>query len=201
MAVLSNAQNDRQLIYGLIMSSDSLEPLYSTHIISKMTRLGTISDYDGYFHIYIHQPDTLWVSNLGFKRMLVAIDSTIINNDSILVLLERDTTQLDEVEVTAFYDYRTFKHLIATMPTKQSPDFNTISEELTKSLIGIKPREDKSIPVVSASPIQALYDAYNKKSRRERRLLRNRLEYNEILRSQGRYDELLPDSLEFLYDE
>lgn len=201
MVFVCQAQTDRRLINGLILSSDSLEPLYSTHIISKMTRLGTISDFDGGFHIYVSPPDTLWVSNVGFKRLLVAVDSTIMANDSILVMLERDTTQLDEVEVIGFYDYRTFKHLIATMPTRQTPDFYTVSEELTGSLIGIRPREGNDVPVVTASPIQALYDAFNKKSRRERRLIRNRREYNDALRREGRFDELLPDTLEFINNE
>jgi len=164
--------------------------------------MGTISDYEGKFRLKVSSPDTLWVSNVGFKRVLVTIDSATLAKESILILLDRDTTQLEEVEVKAFYDYRTFKHLLVNMPTPKSPDLYTIEEELANSLVGIEPSKEQALTVVKGlSPIQALYDAYNKKSRRERRLMRNRREFNEILRAEGRLDELLPDTLEYLIDE
>ena len=49
----------------------------------------------------------------------------------------------------------------------------------------------------TASPIQYLYDKYNASARRQNKLLRNRKMFNEILREQGRTDELLPDSLDY----
>lgn len=199
-AICCQAQSDF-VISGQILSSDSLQPIFSTHVISRMSRMGTISNYEGRFRLKVSCPDTLWVSNVGFKRILVAIDSSTLEKKSILVLLDRDTTQLEEVEVRAFYDYRTFKYLIVNMPTPKSPNLYTIDEELANSLVGIEARKDQTIPVVSGlSPIQALYDAYNKKSRRERRLMRNRREFNEILRAEGRLDELLSDTLEYIID-
>jgi len=195
------AQSDF-VVSGQILSSDSLQPIFSTHVISRMKRMGTISDYEGKFRLKVSSPDTLWVSNVGFKRVLVTIDSATLAKESILILLDRDTTQLEEVEVKAFYDYRTFKHLLVNMPTPKSPDLYTIEEELANSLVGIEPSKEQALTVVKGlSPIQALYDAYNKKSRRERRLMRNRREFNEILRAEGRLDELLPDTLEYLIDE
>ena len=50
---------------------------------------------------------------------------------------------------------------------------------------------------VSANPIQFLYDKYNKSARTQAKLLRNRRMYNDVLREQGRNDELLPDSLDY----
>ena len=50
---------------------------------------------------------------------------------------------------------------------------------------------------VTANPIQFLYDKYNKSARRQARLLHNRRMYNEVLREQGREEELLPDSLDY----
>jgi hypothetical protein len=49
----------------------------------------------------------------------------------------------------------------------------------------------------TASPIQYLYDHYNPSVRRQNKLLRNRRMFNEILREQGRTDELLPDSMDY----
>ena len=53
---------------------------------------------------------------------------------------------------------------------------------------------------ITASPIQYLYDKYNKSARRQAQLMRNRRMYNDVLREQGRLDELLPDSLDYLID-
>ena len=55
-------------------------------------------------------------------------------------------------------------------------------------------------PTLTANPIQYLYDKYNASARRQATLLRNRRMYNEVLREQGRTDELLPDSLDFAID-
>ena len=53
------------------------------------------------------------------------------------------------------------------------------------------------MPTITANPIQYLYDKYNASARRQNTLRRNRRMYNEVLREQGRTDELLPDSLDF----
>ena len=53
---------------------------------------------------------------------------------------------------------------------------------------------------LTANPIQYLYDKYNKSARRQAKLLQNRRMYNEVLREQGRLDELLPDSLDYSID-
>ena len=53
---------------------------------------------------------------------------------------------------------------------------------------------------ITANPIQYLYDKYNKSARRQATLLRNRRMYNDVLREQGRTDELLPDSSDFAID-
>ena len=56
------------------------------------------------------------------------------------------------------------------------------------------------MPTITANPIQYLYDKYNASARRQATLKRNRKMYNEVLREQGRTDELLPDSLDFVIE-
>ena len=50
---------------------------------------------------------------------------------------------------------------------------------------------------VTVSFVQYLYDKYNKQARLRSKILKNRRRFNEVLREQGRTDELLPDSLDF----
>ena len=53
---------------------------------------------------------------------------------------------------------------------------------------------------INASPIQYLYDQFNASARRQKKLLRNRRMFNDVLREQGLTDELLPDSMDYSVD-
>lgn len=186
-------------VLGKIVTSDSLLPVRNTHVISKMGHCGTISNRDGVFFIPARKVDTLWVSCLGYTRRLIPIDSTL-SVDTMQIVLERDTITLKEVTVFPFYDYNTFKQTIINMPSKPVPrEIQRLNEELAGMRTGRKrdPYFNIENQGISVSPIQYLYDHFNASARRQNKLLRNRRMFNEILREQGRLDELLPDSLDY----
>ena len=188
----------RLSVYGKIITSDSLLPVRNTHVISKMGHCGTISKREGKFFIPTKTVDTLWVSCIGFNRKLIPIDSTL--TDTLHIVLERDTITLREVTIWPFYDYTTFKHMIVEMPSKPMPrEIQRLNDELASNRSGRKrdPYFNIENGGFTASPIQYLYDNYNASARRQRKLLRNRRMFNEILREQGRLDELLPDSMDY----
>ncbi len=178
-------------VLGKIVTSDSLLP--------KMGHCGTISNRDGVFFIPARMVDTLWVSCLGYARKLIPVDSTL-SSDTLQIMLERDTITLKEVTIWPFYDYKTFKQMIIDMPSKPMPrEIQRLNEELAGMRTGRKrdPYFNIENGGFTASPIQYLYDKYNSSARRQNKLLRNRKMFNEILREQGRTDELLPDSLDY----
>lgn len=190
-------------ILGKIVASDSLQPIRNTHVISKMAHCGTISNREGVFFIPAKTVDTLWVSCIGYSRMLIPVDSTMAAIDTMLIVLHQDTITLKEVTVLPFYDYNTFKQMIIDMPSKPVPrEIQRLNEELA----GMKSVRERNKYVnfenggISASPIQYLYDKYNASARRQNKLLRNRRMFNDILREQGRTDELLPDSMDYSVD-
>ena len=186
-------------VLGKIVTSDSLLPVRNTHVISKMGHCGTISNRDGVFYIPVHTVDTLWVSCLGFSRRLIPVDSTM-STDTMQIVLERDTITLKEVTVFPFYDYNTFKQTIINMPSIPVPrEIQRLNEELAGMKTGKKrdPYFNIENMGITASPIQYLYDRFNFSARRQSQLLRNRRMFNEILREQGRLDELLPDSMDY----
>ena len=186
-------------VLGKIVTSDSLLPVRNTHVISKMGHCGTISNRDGVFFIPARMVDTLWVSCLGYARKLIPVDSTL-SSDTMQIMLERDTITLKEVTIWPFYDYKTFKQMIIDMPSKPMPrEIQRLNEELAGMRTGRKrdPYFNIENGGFTASPIQYLYDKYNSSARRQNKLLRNRKMFNEILREQGRTDELLPDSLDY----
>ena len=188
---------------GKILTADSLRPVRNTHVISKMAHCGTVSNRDGIFLISAKSVDTLWVSCIGYSRRLIPIDSTMAAIDTLVITLQQDTITLKEVTVFPFYDYKTFKQMIIDMPSKPVP---REIQRLNEKLAGLKSGRERNKYAnfenggFTASPIQYLYDKYNASARRQRLLLRNRRMFNEVLREQGRTDELLPDSLDYSVD-
>ena len=186
--------------YGYVVTADSLRPVRNTHVISKMAHCGTISNQYGMFHIQARQVDTLWVSCVGYMRRLIAIDPSLTTADTLVIRLYPETITLREVTVLPFTNYETFKEMLITMPTTKTLDeierLNNDPDDmwLSRTPVG------NGKPTITANPIQYLYDKYNASARRQSTLRRNRRMYNEVLREQGRTDELLPDSLDFVVD-
>ncbi len=196
---LSDERKHRMPYYGYVVAGDSLMPVRNSHVISKMGHCGTITNRQGEFVISAKTVDTLWVSCLGFSRQLVPIDSTMVN-DTLLVVLHVDTITLREVTILPFNDYETFKEMFISMPSIETPrELQMLEKDLDNLWLSRAPAGNGML-TVSASPIQFLYDKYNKSARRQARLLYNRRMYNEVLREQGRTDELLPDSLDYAID-
>ncbi len=183
--------------YGYVVTADSLHPIRNTHVISKMAHCGTITDLQGKFHILAHQTDTLWVSCIGYSRRLVALDTTLTSRDTLVIRLRPETITLREVTVLPFSNYEGFKEMLITMPSIETPDeLKRLNEDLDELWLSRVPAGN-GMPTITANPIQYLYDKYNKSARFQATLKRNRKMYNEVLREQGRPDELLPDSLDF----
>ena len=185
--------------YGYVVTADSLHPIRNTHVISKLAHCGTITDRQGRFHIQARQIDTLWVSCVGYSRRLVALDTTLTSSDTLVIRLRPETITLREVTVLPFTNYETFKEMLITMPSIKTPEeLQRLDEDLKEIQHGVN--MGNGMATISASPIQYLYDKYNASARRQAKLLRNRRMFNEVLREQGRTDELLPDSLDYPID-
>lgn len=200
------AQNDekeepkRIEFYGYVVTADSLHPIRNTHVISKMAHYGTITDRQGRFRIQARQVDTLWVSCVGYTRRLITIDESLTASDTLVIRLLPETITLREVTVLPFTNYETFKEMLITMPSiKTLDEIERLNDDLDDLWLSRVPAGNGK-PTITANPIQYLYDKYNASARRQARLQRNRRMYNEVLREQGRTDELLPDSLDFAVD-
>ncbi len=197
----SYADDERQdciPVLGRIVTADSLLPISNTHVISKMAHRGTISNRDGNFYILTHKTDTLWVSCLGYSRQLIPIDSTVTEKGPLLICLKSDTVMLREVVVRPFYDYETFKEMVINMPSLPVPrEIQRLYEDLNDPTMGSKNLKNKGMVTITTSPVQYLYDKFNKQARLRSKILKNRRRFNEVLREQGRTDEMLPDSLDF----
>lgn len=112
-------------ISGTVMSkTDGLPIPYST--IQASNGENTISDDDGNFSISATTETTLTISSIGFKTQSILIG----NKKNITILLEDDTTNLDEVVVTALGLERESKELgyaVQTISSDKLTEVKTVN--------------------------------------------------------------------------
>lgn len=196
LPLLTLAQ-ERIWIEGRVLSADSLLPLKNVHIISRMTRSGTITDEEGKFKLRGHEMDTVFFSAVGFQRRILSFDLQRMNQDTDWrVLLRKDTIVMEEVVVRSFYDWPTFKHMFVHMPSIKPVNLDFINEELKDILLYVRPS-----PLTLKGPIQTLYDLFNDMARLQRRLERNRRIYNQQLIREGKMDQLIPEQPDHLIEK
>ena len=169
------AQNKYFTIKGYIVSADSLTPIPQAHILSELSHFGTTSDFDGKFSIRTREIDTLRISSVGFVTKYININHDSIDANNFRITLQRDTIVLDEIDVTPYYNFSTVKEIIRNAPIEKPFIVKGVNDNIEDFLYQ-KPKkipDDKGI----LSPIQTLYNRFNKKERLKRKLERNRKKY------------------------
>ena len=169
------AQNKYFTIKGSIVSADSLAPIPQAHILSELSHFGTTSDFDGKFSIQTREIDTLRISSIGFVTKYININHDSIDTNNFRITLQRDTIVLDEIDVTPYYNFSTVKEIVGAAPVEKPFIVKGVNDNIEDFLYQ-KPKkipDDKGI----LSPIQTLYNRFNKKERLKRKLERNRKKY------------------------
>ena len=170
-------QNKYFPIKGSIVSTGSLSPIPDAHILSELSHFGTTSDYEGKYSIQTREIDTLRISCIGFVTKYININHDSIDVDNFRITLQRDTIILDEIDVAPYYNYSTVKGIVRNAPIEK-PFIVKGANENIESVLYQKPKkipDDKGI----LSPVQTLYNRFNKKERLKRKLERNRKKYLE----------------------
>ncbi|MBQ8223173.1 MAG: carboxypeptidase-like regulatory domain-containing protein [Bacteroidales bacterium] len=166
------AQNKYFLLKGYVVSADSLSPIPNVHILSELSYYGTTSDHNGIFSMLIRKNDTLRISSVGFVTQLLPINYDSINTNNYLIKMEIDTIMLQEVDVFPYLDYNTVKKIVSEIPIEKPFVIKGVNDDI-EQVIYQKPKkipDDKGV----LSPIQTLYNRFNKKERLKRKMERNR---------------------------
>ncbi len=184
------AQNPDSLYFdltGRIVSSDSLKPVYDAHVISKFNKWGTISDDDGYFRMLVNSDDSILISSMGYVKRIIHITDSIRNLPQPVVFkLDIDTILIHEVVIHGFWDYRTFKQMVINMkPLDLSRFYPDMDADPLKYV-------EPTHALTMKGPVQALYDVFNRNARLQRKLIKNRKEYNRLMRNLGREKDTIP---------
>lgn len=171
---------------AVVITSDSLLPIKNAHIVSKYTKWGAISNTEGRFKLYVTAKDSLLVTTMGFAPKIIRTTPEMFIKDSVFeVQLTKDTLTINEVVIRGYYDYVTMKQIVVEMKpvdlTQFYPDWDGT---------GLLYKDPG--PMSFKGPIQALYDAFNRSARLQRKLIKNRADYNRIMNQMGRYQDTIP---------
>ena len=178
---------------GRVLTADSLKPLENTHIISKFNHWGTISNEKGLFRMYVSHNDSLLITTIGYRPVILHVNDSMINREEPFpVLMQVDTIQINEVIIRAFWDYETFKLIISKM---EPLDFDYDRINFNENLLLALPPSGTGL-----HPIQALYNRFNKDARLERKLIKIREQYNELMMQMGRAEDTIPPMPEYLQE-
>ena len=97
VSVVSMAQSEKT-ITGKVLSADDNMPLPGASVIATGTANGVSTDFDGNFSITVpNNTNNLSVSYIGYKTKNV-----VITSNTLTILLNVDTSQLDEVIVVGY---------------------------------------------------------------------------------------------------
>ena len=170
------AQNKYFPIKGSIISADSLSPIPNAHILSELSYYGTTSDINGKFSMLIRESDSLKISSIGFVTQYINIKHDSFETNNFNIFMQRDTVMLQEIDVFPYLDYHTVKEITSNIPVKKPTIIKGVNDNI-ENVLYQKPKKipnDKGI----LSPVQTLYNRYNKKERLKRKLEKNRKKYS-----------------------
>lgn len=185
--------DDLFLLQGKVLTSDSLLPIHNAHIISKFNKWGTISDKKGDFTMLVNKNDSLLVTSMGFGALILYLnDSVQLSKPPIHIYMSKDTIMMNEFIVHAFWDYTTFKQMIINMKPIEF-DFSRLDFE--ENLMLALPSGGTGL-----SPVQAMYNRFNKDERLKRQLIKNRKKYNELMIDMGRPQDTIPATPEHMQE-
>jgi hypothetical protein len=171
---------------GQVVSNDSLLPIPNAHIISKDNHWGTISNDEGLYRMLVSPGDSVLFTSIGFSPIIVYVDDTVLASaEQTYVLMEKDTILINEVVIRAYWDYETFKRLITNM---EPLDISQFYPDWEGTELLYRP----ITPTPIGGPIQGLYNLFNQDARLQRKLVKNRKQYNKMMIQMGRPQDTIP---------
>lgn len=109
-AFAQHHENDLVQFSGVVVTSDSLQPVPFANITIKSSRRGINADYFGFFSLVAHKNDIIQFSATGFKKVEYHIPDTLSGNRySLIQVLSSDTIQLIETVIYPWPSREQFK--------------------------------------------------------------------------------------------
>ena len=156
-SLISLADERPWTVQGQVLeNSEPPYPMAGVNISIKGTKLGTISDQNGYFSIKVKRGDILVFNFLGFKEYEYVVSRAISN---LSVSLSEDSETLDEIIVTGFSEEKKLN----TISSVSSLDINknlttkpitSLSQSLQGGITGLNVTQSSGLPGADAATIK-----------------------------------------------
>lgn len=119
-------------VKGVVIDSNTGEPLIGCTVKIKGSNQGAITDVNGEFNIRAKQGDMLEISYIGYTTKEIEVGDVKI----LSITLQEDAAQLDEVVVTAFATGQKKETVTGAIQTVRPDDLKIPSANLSNSFAG-----------------------------------------------------------------
>ena len=126
LALSSQAQvEEKKLVQfsGVVVTSDSLDPVPFTNVIIHNTRRGTMTDIYGYFSFVAEVQDTIIFSAIGYQRSSYVVPEDLEESKySLIHMMNRDTVQLQEAMIFPWPSKEQFRDAFLNLRVPDTDD-------------------------------------------------------------------------------
>ncbi len=131
-SLIAEMRQENITVKGQVLDQQGL-PLIGVNILEKGTTNGVVTDFDGNFQISLPAGSTIVVSYIGY----VSQEIKVSGSESLRIVLEEDTQNLDEVVVVG-YGVQQKKDLTGSIAAVKGDDLKNIPvAQLTTALQGL----------------------------------------------------------------
>lgn len=137
MSFSGMAQPKRNLLQfsGIVVTSDSINPVPFTNVLIKHSGRGTVADFFGYFSIVAYESDTIEFSAMGFKKERFIIPDTLTaSRYSLIQTLTSDTVLLPQTIIYPWPSKEQFKEAFVNFNVPDD-DYERARKNLEKASI------------------------------------------------------------------
>ncbi|MDA3820603.1 MAG: carboxypeptidase-like regulatory domain-containing protein [Candidatus Delongbacteria bacterium] len=149
--------------------TDSVLPL--VNVFNSRTYKGTITDNTGFFRYYAFRGDTLILSSMGYVKSYISVSDTVYYPISDTFYMNQDVFNIPEVNIYGLSRYEQLRYDIKHIGQASKPVLNARKNlpEINHDVLSFYSRRTDNFGLV-ASPITALYNAFSKEGREQRKL-------------------------------
>ena len=157
-------------INRIIVADISKIPLNNVHIYNVRSGNGKVSDTFGRFNIFVKTQDSIILSRMGCKKIIIIINPYICSIINDTIIMYRDTMLLAETSVSPYKNWQAFKQEFIEVDLRGSKQEKIIISGVTQYEGPFIPQK----PTLMNNPVSYIYKRYNKQGRINHKLLKIR---------------------------
>ncbi len=155
---------------GIITASETNEPLSNVHIINTNLVKGTITNTQGEFKISAQINDTLHISSIGYKSMMIRVTNDWLIFKNAKIQLTEKAYALEEVVVNPYNLTGYLEVDSKLIPEKQNYRYNISGLNYAYEAGDYNPKAFSKVMSSIFNPADLLYNIFSNKNKELRKL-------------------------------